>query len=144
MDLGSRYITEGGLNEAGLGTAFGAYNYRKAALWKTGNPRVDPWVNEGMSFELWDPFFALCKTTTCPIDPMEKVAAECGMSEDVVGSMPVGTANDNWLIEVVSGHHWMAARVPDEMLLQSNSFRPRDLPLNLESAVDLALSRPSH
>lgn len=66
--LGSRYITEGGLNEAGLGTAFGAYNYGKAALWQTSNPTGDPWVNDGMSFELWDLFLALCQTTTCAIN----------------------------------------------------------------------------
>jgi len=129
--LGSRYITEGGLNEAGLGVTFGAYNYGKAALWKSGNPRGDPWINDGMSFELWDLFLALCKTPACAVDVMETVAAECGLSEDVVGSMPIGTSDGIWLIEVVSGHHWIAARVPsDRVLLQSNSFRLRELPLS--------------
>lgn len=45
-------------------------------------------------------------------------------SYDVAGSFAIADATDAWVMEIFSGHHWIAGRVPDDhALVQGNSVR---------------------
>lgn len=113
-------IREAFLNSAGLGMNYGVYNYvRYDAI------SADPFSSNGLNTEFWDLAFERCATPRCVIQLLSGLMAECGAS-NMIGGGSIGVFNKNeaWTIEILSGHHFVAKRVPDnKYLAQPNLIR---------------------
>ena len=67
------------------------------------------------------------RRSTC----VEQMAATRGFSGGAAGSYAVADQNEAWVIEVLGGHHWVAARVPDDAFYaQPNMLRIRQVDLS--------------
>jgi dipeptidase len=116
---------EGGMNEYQLAFNYGAYNYLDANVAK-----ADPWVKKGYGGELWDTVLQECKTAREAIDLLANMAQTRGFASGAMGSMAVADPDEAWIFEVISGHHWVAARVPDDAYyVQPNMPRIRQIDL---------------
>lgn len=113
-------ITQSFLNSQGVGMNYGVYNYVRS---EAGSE--DPYVVSGVSTELWDLALERCSSARQVVDMVAALVAECGASSYLAGgSIGVFDRTEAWSIEVVSGHHFVAARVPDNAYVaQPNMVR---------------------
>jgi dipeptidase len=118
-------IPEGGLNEHGLAVLYGvATNLAPEVL------AADPYTTNGVGKELWDLILKRCRTSSEAIVLLEQIAQTRGFTDDAAGSFAVGDANEVWVFELLGGHHWVAARVPDDAYyVQPNMLRIRQIDL---------------
>jgi len=100
---------EGGLNEHQLGLIFGAETDIDEAVLA-----ADPYPKSGYGFDLWDRILSRCRTARAAIDMLERMAAGRGFSPEAAGSLAVADTHEAWVFETIGGHHWVAARVPDD------------------------------
>lgn len=119
-------IPEGGLNEHGLGVLFGvATNLAPEVL------AADPYTTNGVGKDLWDLILERCRTAREAIDLLEELAQARGFTDDAAGSFAVGDSTEAWVFELLGGHHWVAARVPDKAYYaQPNMLRIREVDLS--------------
>ncbi len=116
---------EGGINEHQVGFMFGVYNYIDAKV-----TRADPYPGKGYGSELWDIILQKSTTARQAVDLLAQMAAAKGFSSAAEGAMAVADPNEAWIFEILSGHHWVAARVPDNAyFVQPNMPRIRQIDL---------------
>jgi dipeptidase len=122
-------IPEGGLNEHGLAVLFGvATNLAPEVL------AADPYATNGVGKELWDLLLERCRTAREAIDLLEEIAHSRGFTDDTAGSFAIGDSTEVWVFELLGGHHWVAARVPDRAYyVQPNMLRIREIDLSRPS-----------
>lgn len=117
---------EGGINEHQLGVCYGvATDIAKAVS------NADSYMNDGYGGEMWDMVLQQCRTAGQAIDLVQHMAETRGFSGGAAGSYGVADTNKAWVIEVLGGHHWVAARVPDDSFFaQPNMLRIRQVDLS--------------
>lgn len=122
-------IPEGGLNEHGLGVLFGAAtNLAPEVL------AADPYTTNGVGKDLWDLILKRCRTASQAIDLLESIAQARGFTDDTAGSFAIGDSTEAWVFELLGGHHWVAARVPDNAYyVGPNMLRIRQIDLSKPS-----------
>ncbi len=99
---------EGGINQHQLGLLFGAEtDLDKSVL------AADPYVESGWGYELWDRILGRCRTASQAIDMLGDMAQTQGFKAEAAGSLAVADPKEAWVFELLGGHHWVAARVPD-------------------------------
>lgn len=126
VDLGNNWYTsadgyspEGGLNDAGVAMVFGVATYVSGRV-----ASADPWVNDGASLEMWEAVLQRADNVTSAINMIETMLNTCGAAFISSASFMVADSDDIWTIEVVSGHNWVASRVPrNQYLAQPNTVR---------------------
>jgi dipeptidase len=118
-------IPEGGLNERGLAVLYGvATNLAPEVL------AADPYTTNGVGKELWDLLLKRCRTSREAVDLLERMAQTRGFTDDAAGSFAIGDSTEAWVFELLGGHHWVAARVPDDAYyVQPNMLRIRQIDL---------------
>ena len=80
---------------------------------------------------MWDIVLQQCRTADQAVDLVEQMAGTRGFSGGAAGSYAVADQNEAWVIEVLGGHHWVAARVPnDAFYAQPNMLRIRQIDLS--------------
>jgi dipeptidase len=136
MTLGK--VREGGMNERGLAVCYGAATDLAPAV-----VAADPYVNKGVGQYMWDALLERCSTAREAIDYLERCARTTGFSIWAAGSFGIADGDEAWVFELLGGHHWVAARVPDNAYYaQPNMVRIRrvDLgdPANFRGSPDLA------
>ena len=118
-------MPEGGINEYQVGFLFGVYNYIDAKV-----THEDPFPVKGYGTELWDTILQTCSTAQQAVERLGQMAASKGFSTGAEGAMAVADPNEAWVFEVLSGHQWVAARVPDDAyFVQPNMPRIRQIDL---------------
>jgi dipeptidase len=116
---------EGGINENQVGFMFGVYNYIDGKV-----TREDPFPVKGYGTELWDTILQKSATARQALDRLAQMAASKGFNTGAQGAMAVGDPNEAWVFEILSGHQWVAARVPDNAyFVQPNMPRIRQIDL---------------
>ncbi len=100
---------EGGINDAQLGICFGTATDIDGTVLA-----ADPYVKEGFGPEMWDRVLARCATASQAIDMLGLAMAGKGCSEAGAGALAVADPHEAWIFETLGGHHWAAARVPDD------------------------------
>lgn len=122
-------IPEGGLNEHGLAVLFGAAtNLAPEVL------AADPYTTNGVGKDLWDLILKQCRTSREAIDLLEQMAERRGFTDDTAGSFAIADSSEAWVFELLGGHHWVAARVPDNAYyVQPNMLRIRQIDLGRPS-----------
>jgi dipeptidase len=129
-------IAEGGINVKQLGVNYGtATTLDKAVL------AADPYVRKGNGGELWDKILQQCSTAKQAIDLLAQMATT-GFNSGAAGSFGIADPNEAWVFELLGGHHWVAARVPDNAYLaHPNMVMIRQVnladPANFRGSADL-------
>ena len=128
---------EGGLNDHQLVMVYGVATSLDRAV-----TIADPYENKGYGNETWDLVLQQCSTASQAINMLGQMAATKGFSTAVAGSLCVADANEAWVFELLGGHHWVAARVPDDCYYeQPNMLRIRQVnlgePANFRGSPDL-------
>jgi len=104
-------IPEGGINVHQLGVLYGtATTLDKSVL------AADPYVKKGNGGEIWDKILQQCSTAKQAIDLLQQMATT-GFTVGAAGSFAIADPNEAWVFELLGGHHWVAARVPDNSYL---------------------------
>ncbi len=118
-------VPEGGLNQHGLGVLYGVATDTARKV-----QARDPYLKQGVGGELWDLILQRCRTPRQALALIAKLAASRGFGGDAAGSFAVADANVAWVVEVLGGRHWAAARVPDDAYYaQPNMLRLRHVDL---------------
>jgi dipeptidase len=135
MTLGK--YREGGINDHQVSVCYGVAVDRAAAV-----AVADPWINKGVGEYMWDVILERCATAREAIDYLEKSARTEGFSIWAAGSFGIADAKEAWVVELLGGHHWVAARVPDDAYYaQPNMLRLRQVdlsdPANFRGSPDL-------
>jgi dipeptidase len=118
-------VPEGGLNEHGLGVLYGVATDTAKRV-----EARDPYRKHGVGGELWDLILQRCCTPQQALVLIAKLAKTRGFGGDAAGSFAVADANVAWVVEVLGGRHWVAARVPDDAYYaQPNMLRLRHVDL---------------
>jgi dipeptidase len=99
----------GGVNERQLTAIFGAETDLDPAVLA-----ADPYPENGYGYDLWDRLLRKCTTAREAVDMLGRMSAGRGISPDAAGSMAVADPDEAWIFETLGGHHWVAARVPDD------------------------------
>jgi len=117
---------EGGINEHQLAACYGVATDTSKAV-----SDADPYPEDGYGGEMWDMVLQQCRNADQAVDLIEEMAETRGFSGGAAGSYAVADQNEAWVIEVLSGHHWVAARVPnDAFYAQPNMLRIREVDLS--------------
>jgi dipeptidase len=116
---------EGGINEHQLAACYGV---------ATDIARVvedaDPYLNDGWAEEMWGDILQRCRNADEAIDLIEEMAATRGFHGNAAGSFALADPDEAWVVEVLGGRHWVAARVPDDAFFaQPNMLRIRFIDL---------------
>jgi dipeptidase len=118
-------VPEGGLNQVGL-----AANYGVATGLAAEVLAADPYATNGVGGDLWDLILKKCRTARQAIDLLARIAQTRGFAAGAAGSFAVADADEAWVFELLGGHHWVAARVPDDAYyVQPNMQRIRQVDL---------------
>jgi dipeptidase len=128
---------EGGINDHQLTMVYGVATSLDRAV-----TTADPYVVKGYGNEIWDIVLQQCSTASQAIDMLGQMAATRGFSVAAAGSLCVADPNGAWVFELLGGHHWVAARVPDDCYYeQPNMLRIRQVnlsdPANFRGSPDL-------
>jgi dipeptidase len=117
---------EGGINEHQLGVCYGvATDIAKKVS------DADPYLSNGWTGAMWDDILQQCRTAKQAIDLIDQMAQTRGFSGDVAGSFGIADPNNAWVVELLGGRHWVAARVPDNAFYaQPNMLRIRQIDLS--------------
>ena len=117
---------EGGINEHQLSACYGvATDIAKVV------EQADPYVEDGWGSEMWGDILQNCRNANQAIDYFEQMANTRGFYGDAAGSFAFADDKAAWVVEVLSGHHWVAARVPDNAFYeQPNMLRIRTIDLS--------------
>ncbi len=100
-------VPEGGINEHHLGVLYGTVTtLDKSVL------AADPYVDRGYGGQIWDTILQQCATARQALDLLQEMA-QTGFTNVAAGSFAMADANEAWVFELLGGHHWVAARVPD-------------------------------
>jgi dipeptidase len=120
---------EGGVNEHQLSVCYGvATDIAKSV------ETADPYLDDGWGSEMWDNILQTCANADQAIDLIQDMAETRGFYGDAAGSYALADPDKAWIIEVYGGHHWAAARVPDNAFYeQPNMLRIRQLDLSKPS-----------
>jgi len=111
--------SEGGLNSAGVATNFGVYNYVPGNIVDS-----DKWKKNGISFELWDIILQRSSNVEDALAILAGMLNSIGASYDVAGSFMIADPHDIWVVEIITGSNWAAARIPrNAYLAQANMLR---------------------
>ena len=91
---------------------------------------------------MWDQLLAKSANCRQALDLLPQWGDTIGFSGDAAGSFGMIDENEAWAVEVLGGHHWAAARVPDTMYYaQPNMPRIRQVDLgdtiNFRGSADL-------
>lgn len=136
MTLGK--YREGGINERQLAVCYGvATGLAPAVL------AADPYMSKGAGQYMWDAILEQCSSSREAIDYLEECASTTGFSAWAAGSIGIADSREAWVFELLGGHHWVAARVPDNAYYaQPNMLRIRQVdlsdPANFRGSSDLA------
>ncbi len=120
-----KYFEERGVNE--FNVAISATN---SADVNEKAEKADPLVKKGIS-EALIPSLILpqVKTAKEGVELLGKYVAEYGSSEGNI--LYFADKNDLWMMEIGSGHHWIAVKVPDDVyVMVANGLRIHDVDLN--------------
>jgi dipeptidase len=118
--------TEGGMNDEQL-----AIPYRTATFIDRSVLAVDPFVKGGFGPEMWDRLLARCATASEAVDMLGQAMADQGCSSFSAGAIVLADPREAWIFEVLGGHHWAAARVPDdEVWFHPNAVGIREIDLS--------------
>ena len=135
MTLGA--VPEGGINEKGLAVCYGVATDLAPEV-----TTADPYVKKGYGGEMWDLLLQKCATATQAVDLLQQMAQTKGFSSACAGSFGIADRTQAWAFELFGGHHWVAARVPDNCYYaQPNMPRIRQVnladPANFRGSSDL-------
>ena len=120
---------EGGINEKQLSVCYGVATDIAPKVEK-----ADPYPDTGWDYEMWDNILQQCATADQAIDLVQHMAQTRGFGPDAAGSYAIADPDEAWVVEVYSGHHWAAARVPDNAVYeQPNMLRIRQIDLTKPS-----------
>jgi dipeptidase len=104
-------VPEGGINVKQLGV-----NYGTATMIDRTVLAADPYVKKGNGGEIWDKILQQWSTAKQAIDLLASMATT-GFSSGAAGGFGIADPNEAWVFELLGGHHWVAARVPDDAYL---------------------------
>jgi len=117
---------EGGINSRQFAACYGV----ATAL----NPLVeaaDPYPKKGVGKDMWDQLVAKSASCREALVLLQQWGETIGFSGAAAGSFGMSDKNEAWVFELLGGHHWVAARVPDTMYYaQPNMPRIRQIDLN--------------
>jgi dipeptidase len=117
---------EGGINEHQLSACYGVATDIAPAV-----EAADPYLNDGWGAEMWADILRNCSSADQAIDYFEQQANARGFTGDAAGSFAFADPEKAWVVEVFGGHHWVAARVPDDAVFeQPNMLRIRSVDLS--------------
>ena len=118
-------IGEGGINEYQVSLLFGVATTLAAEVYDN-----DPARPGGYGLELWDTLLEQSHTAEEAVTLVSQFAAARGFKAEAFGSFAIADPNAIWVIELLGGTHWVAARVPDDTFYaQSNMLRIRQVDL---------------
>jgi dipeptidase len=132
----------GNYPEGGINTRQFAACYGVATDLNPVAEAADPYPNKGVGKDMWDQLLAKSATCRQALDLLAQWGGTIGFSGDAAGSFGMIDENEAWAVEVLNGHHWAAARVPDTMYYaQPNMPRIRQVNLsdtnNFRGSADL-------
>jgi dipeptidase len=120
---------EGGINDHQLSVCYGVATDIAAKVEK-----ADPYLDDGWGYEMWDNILQQCANADQAINLVQQMATSRGFNGDAAGSYALADHDKAWVIEVYGGHHWAAARVPDNAFYeQPNMLRIRQIDLSKPS-----------
>ena len=125
------------LNAAGNYPEGGINTHQFAACYGVAtdlNPIVeaaDPYPKKGVGKDMWDQLVAKSADCREALALLEQWGDTIGFSGAAAGSFGMSDEDEAWVFELLGGHHWAAARVPDTMYYaQPNMPRIRQIDLS--------------
>jgi len=116
-------IRESSLNSAGLGMNYGVYLYPRSDV-----AAADPWVSNGLGTEMWDIVMQRCSNPRQAVTAIAAMIRACGASSMIGGGVGIFNRDEAWVIDIISGHHYVAVRVPDDSYLaEPNMLRTKSI-----------------
>lgn len=122
---GSGNYPEGGINTRQFATCYGVATDLNPIV-----EAADPYPRKGVGKEMWDLLLARSANCREALDQLEEWGETIGFSGAAAGSFGMCDEDEAWVFELLGGHHWAAARVPDDMYYaQPNMPRIREIDL---------------
>jgi dipeptidase len=116
-------IGEGGINEYQVSLLFGVATTLASEVYDN-----DPTPANGYGLEMWDILLARSHSANDAVELISEFASARGFKAEALGSFAVADPDEVWVIELLGGTRWVAARVPDDSFYaQSNMLRIRQI-----------------
>ena len=116
---------EGGINTHQFAACYGAATDLNPIV-----EAADPYPKKGVGKDMWDQLVAKSANCREALALLQQWGDTIGFSGAAAGSFGMSDENEAWVFELLGGHHWAAARVPDTMYYaQPNMPRIRQIDL---------------